>query len=451
MTRRAYGWLAIAAMAFALYVSLLPFRFEPVPIRVAAGRFERIMRAESREWTSRGNFIANVLLFVPVGFALTGALALGRDRGARASTLLAVLPISLGASLTAEFLQSFVPGRVVSRYDVIAQTIGCGIGFVLWVVAGDGITRALQSASERHRGDRLARFLGAYAIGWTLVNLAPFDATVDLGVLYRRYRDGQINLVPFWYGGGSRALLWDACVTALAAVPLGALGLIGWTGRAIRRHSTTAVLFGASFVLGIELAHVFIRQHAADINDVLWGTAGVVVGVLTARRLLSGRSAQAVLPPRVCSGRAIALLVLWTGVLCVYHWRPFDFSVDVDRMRAIVRGTSLIPFAAYRDGSELQVFKHVLVKIGLALPFGAIAAFVVRPGAASEWLVRGAWIAVACGAFAGIEAGQLFLPARTPDPTDALVGAAAAIAGLWIGRRVHAGLALDRARLQSHG
>lgn len=35
-------------------------------------------------------------------------------------------------------------------------------------------------------GDRVGRLLLAYAVGWTLVNLAPFDLTLDIGDLGRR-------------------------------------------------------------------------------------------------------------------------------------------------------------------------------------------------------------------------------------------------------------------------
>lgn len=444
MTRRAYGLLALAAIAFAIYVSLIPFRFQPVPTAVAVKRFDAVMRAEGREWTSRTNFIANILLFVPVGFALTGALALDRGDRSRTAVLLAVLPISLAASLTAEFLQVFVPGRIVSRSDVVAQTLGAIMGFGAWAVAGQPLTSVLRKASERHRTDRLARALGAYACGWVFVNLAPFDATFDLGALRGRYRDGLINPFPLAHAGSTPAFVWDAAITALAAAPLGALGLIGWTGRRARRHSRAAILFAAAFVVAVEAVQVFLRRQAADVNDALAGLAGAAAGVWIARRFLAHRTAEAMVPPRAVSWRALSLVVVWTGVLLAVHWRPFDFNADVDRLRDVVRGMSLVPFAGYWSGAELHVFSSLLAKIALALPFGAGASFVVRPGADRRRLWWASWMTLALCVFAAIEAGQVFLASRTPDPTDVLVGTAAAAAGLWIGQWLQGVVTLER-------
>jgi VanZ family protein len=67
-----------------------------------------------------------------VGFGLSGALLLGRRRPLQITrSVLCVLSASSAVSLTAEFLQIFVPGRIVSRADVNAQTLGCAAG--LWV------------------------------------------------------------------------------------------------------------------------------------------------------------------------------------------------------------------------------------------------------------------------------------------------------------------------------
>jgi VanZ family protein len=46
----------------------------------------------------------------------------------------------------------------------------------------------------------------------------------------------------------------------------------------------------------------------------------------------------------------------------------------------------------------------------------------------------GLWIPAWVVIFGAIEAGQLFLPQRFPDPTDVIVGVAGAAAGLGLGR-----------------
>jgi glycopeptide antibiotics resistance protein len=433
--RRVYAWTAVAVAVFAIYVSLIPFDFRPVPFDRAIVRFERVMLSSHSETTSRSNYLANALLFVPIGFGLSGAaLAERRRRWPAMLWMPAIIPMSLALSLTAEFLQIFTRERIVSRDDVVAQMLGCLVGIAAWMIAGDRLTSWLRTASDRQRGDRVARSLSAYAVLWTFINLAPFDLTVDLGTIANRYRRGLISLVPFSNVGAEPwRFLWDALATTLSAVPLGALGLVGWTGLGERRHARAAFVFGASFVVLMEVAQIFIRSHAADITDALFGGLGVAAGVWFARRVLSHREPVAALPPRAMSSQALAILLLWCGVLCAYHWLPYDFAFDPEAIKHKLGRMSLVPFVGYWSGSDLNTFKNVLVKLALSIPFGIIAAFVVHRRIASRSVLAACWIVVAAIVFGAIEAGQLLLASRTPDPTDVLVGVAGCAAGLWIG------------------
>jgi glycopeptide antibiotics resistance protein len=72
----------------------------------------------------------------------------------------------------------------------------------------------------------------------------------------------------------------------------------------------------------------------------------------------------------------------------------------------------------------------MLTKLSLSLPFGAIASLVVRRRASR--VVFLGWIVVAAGVFSALEFGQLFVPARVPDPTDVLTGVLGTAAGLGI-------------------
>lgn len=440
-SRRSYALLALLVMAFTIYVSLIPFEFRGVRFDRAVAQFSRVMQSPYVERMSRTNYMANILLFVPMGFGLGGALLLGRRTPlCVALSAVCIVPASVAISLTAEFLQMFVPGRVVSRADVNAQTLGCLIGIAAWLVAGEGLTRWVRGASDRHRGDRVARALSAYAAIWMFVNLAPFDITVDPGVLAHRLRAGLVSVVPFANTGvSSPRLVWDVVVTTISAMPLGALGLVGWTGLGARRHSVAAFVFGAAFVLVMEVAQIFIRSHAADATDVLFGWLGVVAGVWLGRTALAHREAAAVLPGRAISAAAAVALLSWCLLLCAYHWLPYDFTLDSDLVRRRLSRMSLVPFVGYWSGSELNVFKNVLVKLGLSVPFGILASFVVRGRLIDTRVLVAGWLAGAAALFSVIELGQLLLPSRTPDPTDVLMSVLGCAGGLWVGRWLRSG------------
>jgi VanZ family protein len=96
---------------------------------------------------------------------------------------------------------------------------------------------------------------------------------------------------------------------------------------------------------------------------------------------------------------------------------------------------SLLPFAGYYRGSELKAFSDLLLKVWLSLPLGAAAGWAMfrqTPGRVAFT----AWFVLATGFFAGVEAGQLLLPSRVPDPTDVLTGVVTSGLGLWLARWV---------------
>lgn len=433
-TRRTYAWLAVAAMAFAIYVSLIPFRLRGLPFWPALHTFAIVISTPEVGRVSRTNFLANLLLFIPIGFTLIGTLLVDRrprvlqSVAAAGTTLLS----GLAVSLTAEFLQMFAPGRVPARADVNAQTVGCLAGIAAWLAIGPALTLWLRGAQTRSASDRLSKALAGYAAVWTIANLAPFDVTVDLGELSQRFHSGLITLVPF--GSTPRPtsrVAWDVLIAVVSAVPLGVLGLAGWTRAGRLRPAPAAFCLGAAFVAGMEVAQIFVASHAADITDVIFGCVGVAIGVLAGVRVLVARRPDAAAEP----GRrwSWVLLTAWCLVLFVYHWMPYDFSLDGGMIRGKLAGLSFAPFAGYAGGSDLNALNDILVKLGLSVPLGAISAF-LSPGRERGAHETTMVLAAATVLFSVIEAGQVFIPSRSPDPSDVFLGVAGTIGGLWLGR-----------------
>jgi VanZ family protein len=385
---------------------------------------------------SRSDLLANALLFVPVGFALAGALLADRSRRwlRVAAAALPILGAGLIVSLTAEFLQVFASGRIPSNTDIAAQTLGCAAGITAWLLVGQPLTEWLRASLAARPQDRLARVLMAFVAGWVFVNVAPFDITVDAGDLAERVRSGKIAVVPFSGDAiGSPRWAWDALAEFLAAVPLGLFGLLGWTSARLHRRST-AFAIGTGIVLVVEAAQIFIRSHAATTTDVIFASLGVALGVAIGPRVLAGHRQPSDEASRSMRNPiALGAVALWIVVLCAYHWVPYDFTMDTEAIRRKLGRMSLLPFAGYRSGSYLNALNNLLTKTALALPLGVAAAYVVRPGGMSRALVTGGAFVFGVGVFGAIETGQFFLPGRFPDPTDVLVGALAVVAGLRLG------------------
>ena len=250
-----------------------------------------------------------MLLFVPIGFSLAAARLV--DRGGSLALLrsaLIILPVSLAVSCAAEFLQMFASDRIPSGLDIVAQSVGCIVGIIVWGVIGQGLTNWIREALSAAHQDRLARVLVAVAAAWMFVNLAPFDITVDLGDLAARVRTKRISLVPFGHDLSWPRRIWDVMAETLSAIPLGLLGVTIMQARR-RRVWPGAFLVGAAIVVVVECLQVFIKSHSADTGDAMLGSAGVALGVWLGARVMR----EAVLGPSpsptgTLSTRALALV-----------------------------------------------------------------------------------------------------------------------------------------------
>ena len=70
--------------------------------------------------------VENVLLFLPLGFAMAGYFT---HRGITTlAAITGVLLLSLSVSYSIEVLQLFMPGRFTSLTDVLSNTVGAGLG-----------------------------------------------------------------------------------------------------------------------------------------------------------------------------------------------------------------------------------------------------------------------------------------------------------------------------------
>ncbi|MBU4321562.1 MAG: VanZ family protein, partial [Nitrospinae bacterium] len=172
--KRTYVILSLCYLAFVIYGSFIPFQFRPLPIAEAIDRFYRIPYLHLGI-QSRADFIANILLYIPLSFFLIGALCKKTHSLAIkcAATLFVFILCILIAGLI-EFIQVFFPPRTVSLNDVIAEILGTIIGIVFWYTIGGRLTRLWSAISAGGR-EGLQAALVIYALFYLALCLFPFD------------------------------------------------------------------------------------------------------------------------------------------------------------------------------------------------------------------------------------------------------------------------------------
>ncbi|HEX6163432.1 MAG TPA: VanZ family protein [Vicinamibacterales bacterium] len=434
-TRRTYALAALMFAVFAVYGSLVPLEFQAVDLDEAIERFSRVPYLQLGI-QSRADFVANILLFVPLGFLVMGALR--ADRTGRGAMLATGAVVAAGACALAnaiEFTQIFFRMRTVSLNDIVAETVGAAIGISVWALAGRRATAFARAfLAERERPALMVRVLAVYAAGFLVAQLLPLDIAITPGEMSEKYHAGRIVIVPFTYPYASALhALWDLVTDIVLNAPVGALAVVGWTALNRRRSLVAAAMLGATFVAIVEVAQLFIFSRYSDATDLITGTVGILAGAMLAVR--SVRDEQSAPPsPRLQLWAAVGA-VLWAAGLVGYHWYPFDFVVTGAMKAAQLPLLLSVPFRHYYFGSEFHAFTELSRKLMLAAPFGALVwmAWPVRSHFAQR-LKSAVIVSSALVFYAALEAGQVFLPGRIPDLTDACVGAIGVGAGIWLVR-----------------
>jgi glycopeptide antibiotics resistance protein len=442
LSSRYYSWLAAAFLALAIYGSLVPLHFRPKPLHEAAASF-RAALAEPVDFGSRSDWAANILLFIPMGFLAMAALSVDRPRSVGWLAALLVIPACVVLSAAIEFTQLFFPDRVTSVDDIVAESIGGVLGTSLWLAAGQRITLWLRRFWVDLGGGQSSAgtLLQAYIVFLVLVQAMPMDLTISPAMLYHKYREGRVILVPFTAGADVDVFARvQKYVTNMAFFfPVGVLAA-GLANPFWRRRRSWPVLTGLGFGLAglIELMQLFVLSRYFESTDIVTGGLGVLVGwglgikhfqaePGDSLRNLGVADGQVARTDRRSLGLAYGALVGWLTLMVFFEWQPFNFNFSSAEAARRLHAMSFIPFADYQQSPYLSAFDQICSKTVLFLPVGALLAWVgFGPrGRAGNFLV----VVPAVLFTALLEAGQLFLPTRYASVTDVVIESF----GIWLG------------------
>lgn len=320
-------WCASVVLAGIAVVSLLPFSFDVSMAGESDWFGLRLLR-----WggSSLDDIVANVAAYVPLGLLL--ALSVRSVIRHRAPLIVSATVITFAVSLTFEWLQTMMSGRVASWTDVCNNMLG---GFVGSVVGANGqYIRAARVALLRSvRIKPLTKVAAFGAIGLIVYHVAPFDVVTSTDKL--RASLSQSNLWPIT-GWSSPSQIATAGVSAildwvLYAVQFAVLGFIATSAR-FQRPTTiiferrrphpaaaTAFLEILAVALTIEVLQLFVMSHAFELMDLASALAGGVIGV--ALRVVTHPIPRiSVRPILAMLGGLMLLAILITAAI------PFDFS-----------------------------------------------------------------------------------------------------------------------------
>jgi VanZ family protein len=368
----------------------------------------------------RADWIANLLLTVPLGFFAAGLIR--AKFGGLPSRVAAILAFSGSVTfiLAVKYAQLFFPPRTVTLNYITAQTIGSIFGIALFALSRTWRYRAALKSLERHDG--LVIILRLYTTAIILYFLFPFDFVISVDDLLGRLAELP-SILPASPGEGQSIWLRAVLIAAdmAATLPIGMLLAVNGRGRSF----FDLLIRGFVLMVGIMIVTMFIMGGRPYLWVLLYRTVGIGLGINFIARI-KGRDFRwwhyrmtRFLP---LAAIAYVVAVLFINEIVTSHWRTYDQA-----MRALDR-RGLLPFWHYYISTKAHGAKSFMVH---ALTFAPIGIMVWWRR--EKWAGGGIFSAVCAFIFSlAIETGRWFKPGLQPDFSNPMIAAAAAYAAFWM-------------------
>ena len=425
---RVYMLITLVYAAFLIYGSLLPLSIQPIPFGEALDVFEASMRSTQAEW-SQSDMVTNTAMFVPLAFCALGAWSSPGRRLAWCWKAPVILVCGIVFGILLEFNQVYVASRVASPHDIIAQTLGSVLGLAAWAVFGIPLTLWVGGlVRESDRPALRMKLLYVYSALFVLYSVMPLSLTISVGQIWRKYKAGMINFIPFW---GSGELEISAMVMKTAFyVPIGYMFACR-SSRPGRGPLMSAAVGGLIFAMAIEAFQVLVHSRYATATDVVLGTIGAVIGSMLC--WLSGPISRG----RGVHGAWWRLRGVWFKILALAGWVLLMVHQRWEMLEVRRSWTEMV------HGLELALSRPPLQMVNSGGPLDAVprlgqefAAFLVLGMILQALLVsfrRRGICAVAIGVvlMLGLELGRLPFSQYLPDYTLVLAAIAGVVASFW--------------------
>lgn len=420
------GAVSLIYLVFVIYGSLVPLDYHPRPLAETLNAFANIRWLHLRVG-SRADWVANLLLYIPLSFLASSWLAVSDNKtSSRLAAALFAVPFCLFLAVGVEFIQLYFPPRTVSLNDLLAESLGTILGASLYLFSGRYVGRLWQRwLSGGHHA--FGAFAFAYLAAYLALSLFPFDFLVSQAELHDKWSSDTISLLVAKSGCEKPALcLVHLIVEILLVAPLG--GFIAHQQQARRGSVWLAALLGVVLGITLEVVQAFIATSLVQGVSVLTRAAGMALGFLMYQHFTRTGAKPAPGWALLLVTGLWLLLLIWLNGWLTHSWLSWDQAMlRLEEVR-------FLPFYYHYYTTETQALTSLLSVAGMYAPLGALfwLWLPTRPRAVGLASLG----AVLLGGV--MESGRLFLDVGHPDPSNLFIAgfaAAAAARLLEQGRR----------------
>ncbi|WP_020146104.1 VanZ family protein [Thioalkalivibrio sp. ALJ15] len=414
------AWLSLG---FALYLTLLPFEFGGMGLEEAWSLY-RDMSLQGPGASGRAQFMANAMMFMPLGFFWMAWLTYGRSHLVwHLGALALVALLGLAATATVEFLQIWLPYRYPAGADIAGNFLGAVVGALMWW----GLRRPLLRWRGQLAGPNrvtVPAVLIAYAILYVAIGLAPFDLVLSTAEWSQRLDSDTWGL---WVAAGACTsglrCISELGLTLVASVPVGILLAYG-LGRRPSANGAVLMTLAALLAILLEALNLATLSGIAEGRSAVLRGAGFVTGMLLYAYLSPPQLMQtlrrAAIPLLVVATPlyGVALLAL-NHDLGPYQWDRAAISAQWAQL-------NLWPFYYHYFVGETVALRSAALHVAMYLPLGALIwlAQIRRPLHPRQLQ----WLAALGGLLAALlmEGGKLLVVGLRPDPASLVLATLAA-------------------------
>jgi VanZ family protein len=377
---RNYAIVTAVVAIVIVYGSLYPFEFSMPP---AGSGPVRTLFDSWADRPSRGDLLANILLYMPLGFF--GTLSFSRNVGFWLRLLLVVTG-GAALSVTMELTQYYDAGRVTNASDVYTNTFGTLIAAPVAILFSGRRRFPLFREIMAHPAPTLL------IASWAGYRFYPYVPTIDLHKYWHALKPVVFDPFPASYALYRHVAIWLTLFVLIEAI----------FGR--RRSTVLAPLF-AAFVLCVRVLIISTILSAEEV-------VGAVVAVCLWPLFLALNQ---------CFRTALVLLLLGSYVV-LERLEPFDFQ-------SFSRPFGWVPFNSFMNGA---VEINVLSFMEKCFLYGSSLFLLGRVG------VRPVFAAIlVAGTLFATSWAETYLPGRSAEITDALIALLVAAGFALIGDEYH--------------
>lgn len=412
-------WIWFSYVFFVVYGSLVPLDLRLIQLEQAWDIFQHIPMYQLG-MGSRADWIANGVLYVPLGFLTAYLLIQRHSERRRIPLFILAAPFCVALAVSIEFVQIFFPPRTVSRNDLLAESIGSFIGLILAARYSKWLKDLLQAMVANPKRLTL-RLLEVYLVGYVAFALFPYDIVLSGEELGQKLQ-GE-NWGWFLAGKPNEKILLAVKLFSevILTIPFG-LFLASRPASQPQRYYN-AVFVGVCLGGLIEIAQFFTVSGVSQGVSVLTRIVGVCGGLaLWDRRANYSPDKLSVVVRRykVPLGIIYLLIVLQANGWFSHRWNGADIAISK------LEDLHFLPFYYHYFTSESKAVVSLMAVCLTYFPIGLLTCS--NKGNPAQAFVFAAL--AACVA----ETGKLFLHGLHPDPTNIMLAALASWGAVYFAR-----------------